>query len=164
MTTGPQITAGEAAARVRSSDNLLVAGVGITGSPVHLPQTLAVMSTRDLTKTANILGGAGVMSKGDSGLHQPGLRLRLHQQNSPPANSHGNSGSFLRISRKKPRAGLGRGPSLATGATTRCSSTTPGQNRTMLPGGFAARCGSRQLRGKLFLRPNPANPHYQELT
>ncbi|MDB5267053.1 MAG: 3-oxoacid CoA-transferase, subunit [Hymenobacter sp.] len=56
----PQITAAEAAAKVRDGDVLLGGGFGMTGNPVHLLHALAETSTRNLTFIGNNVGEAGL--------------------------------------------------------------------------------------------------------
>lgn len=56
----PQITAAEAAAKVRDGDVLLGGGFGMTGNPVHLLHALAETSTKDLTFIGNNVGEAGL--------------------------------------------------------------------------------------------------------
>lgn len=55
-----QITAAEAAAKVRDGDVLLGGGFGMTGNPVHLLHALAETSTKDLTFIGNNVGEAGL--------------------------------------------------------------------------------------------------------
>ena len=60
MKTIPQISAGEAAALIRSGDVLIVGGFGMTGHPVHLLHALAETATRDLTFVGNNVGEPGL--------------------------------------------------------------------------------------------------------
>jgi 3-oxoacid CoA-transferase len=56
----PEVSAREAAARVRSGDTLLVGGFGMTGNPVHLVHALAETDVRDLTFVGNNVGEPGL--------------------------------------------------------------------------------------------------------
>ncbi len=56
MKTVPQITAEEAATKVKSGDTILVGGFGMTGNPVHLLHAIAETDTTDLTYVANNVG------------------------------------------------------------------------------------------------------------
>ncbi len=60
MKSVPQITAQEAAAKVKNGDTILVGGFGMTGHPVHLVHALAETETRDLTFVGNNIGEAGL--------------------------------------------------------------------------------------------------------
>ena len=52
----PQITAAEAAAKVKDGDTILGGGFGMTGNPVHLLHALAETGTKDLTFIGNNVG------------------------------------------------------------------------------------------------------------
>ena len=52
----PQITADEAAARVKDGDTIFGGGFGMTGNPVHLLHALARTKTRNLTFVGNNVG------------------------------------------------------------------------------------------------------------
>ncbi|MFD2719609.1 3-oxoacid CoA-transferase, partial [Hymenobacter monticola] len=56
----PQISAAEAAAKVRDGDVLLGGGFGMTGNPVHLLHALAETGTQNLTFIGNNVGEAGL--------------------------------------------------------------------------------------------------------
>lgn len=56
MKTVPQISAAEAAAKVRDGDILMAGGFGMTGNPVHLLHALANAGTRNLTYIGNNVG------------------------------------------------------------------------------------------------------------
>ncbi len=56
----PQITAAEAAARVRPGAVLMAGGFGMTGNPVHLLHALAETGTGGLTYIGNNVGEAGL--------------------------------------------------------------------------------------------------------
>jgi len=56
MNTVPQITAKEAAEKVRDGDVILGGGFGMTGNPVHLLHALAETGTKNLTFIANNVG------------------------------------------------------------------------------------------------------------
>ncbi|PZA07656.1 MULTISPECIES: 3-oxoacid CoA-transferase [unclassified Meiothermus] len=56
----PQITAEEAAAKVKDGDTLLVGGFGMTGNPVHLLHALAQRPVKNLTYVGNNVGEAGL--------------------------------------------------------------------------------------------------------
>ncbi|RIH83013.1 3-oxoacid CoA-transferase [Calidithermus roseus] len=56
----PQITAEEAAAKVKDGDTLLVGGFGMTGNPVHLLHALAQTSVKNLVYVGNNVGEAGL--------------------------------------------------------------------------------------------------------
>lgn len=56
----PQITAEEAAAKVKDGDTLLVGGFGMTGNPVHLLHALAQTPVKNLVYVANNVGEAGL--------------------------------------------------------------------------------------------------------
>lgn len=56
----PQISAEEAALKVKRGDTLLVGGFGMTGNPVHLLHALAETQTDDLTYIGNNVGEAGL--------------------------------------------------------------------------------------------------------
>ncbi len=56
----PQISAAEAAAKVKSGDILMAGGFGMTGNPVHLLHALAETNVRDLTYIGNNVGEAGL--------------------------------------------------------------------------------------------------------
>ena len=55
-----QISAEEAALKVKRGDTLLVGGFGMTGNPVHLLHALAETQTDDLTYIGNNVGEAGL--------------------------------------------------------------------------------------------------------
>jgi len=56
----PQLTAEQAAAKVKSGDTLLVGGFGMTGCPVHLLHALAETGIRELTYIGNNVGEVGL--------------------------------------------------------------------------------------------------------
>ena len=56
MNTIPQITAKQAAEKVKDGDVILGGGFGMTGNPVHLLHALAETGTKDLTFIANNVG------------------------------------------------------------------------------------------------------------
>lgn len=56
----PQISAEEAASKVKRGGTLLVGGFGMTGNPVHLLHALAETQTDDLTYIGNNVGEAGL--------------------------------------------------------------------------------------------------------
>ncbi len=60
MKQAPQLTAAEAAAKVRNGDVLLGGGFGMTGNPVHLLHALAETDTKDLTFIGNNVGEQGL--------------------------------------------------------------------------------------------------------
>ncbi len=56
----PQITAQEAAHKIKSGDVLIAGGFGMTGNPVHLLHALAETEVRDLTYIGNNVGEPGL--------------------------------------------------------------------------------------------------------
>jgi len=56
----PQISAKDAAAKVKDGDVLMVGGFGMTGNPVHLLHALAELPTKSLTYIANNVGEPGL--------------------------------------------------------------------------------------------------------
>ncbi len=56
----PQISAAEAAAKVKDGDTLMVGGFGMTGHPVHLVHALAETHVKDLTYIGNNVGEPGL--------------------------------------------------------------------------------------------------------
>jgi 3-oxoacid CoA-transferase len=56
----PQITAEEAATKVKDGDTLLQGGFGMTGNPVHLMHELAKIGTKNLTFIGNNTGEPGL--------------------------------------------------------------------------------------------------------
>jgi len=56
----PQISAEEAAQKIKSGDVLLVGGFGMTGNPVHLLHALAETDVKDLTYIGNNVGEPGL--------------------------------------------------------------------------------------------------------
>ena len=56
----PIISLGEAVKKIKDGDVLLCGGFGMTGNPVHLLNTLAETSTKDLTYVGNNVGEPGL--------------------------------------------------------------------------------------------------------
>ena len=60
MKTVPQISAQEAALKVKSGDVLVVGGFGMTGTPIHLLDAIAEVDVKNLTMISNNIGEPGM--------------------------------------------------------------------------------------------------------